>query len=102
MKNLRWLWLINYTITIYSILLSYSVWNYEGNLYNILSINDKFPFVLSILIEWLQIPIVLIILIWKKQERSLIHWLYWIILLFLSISKLILYFFSTGAVTYKI
>ncbi|AZA61656.1 hypothetical protein EG340_11660 [Chryseobacterium indoltheticum] len=101
MKNLRWFWLINYTITIYSFLLFYSVWNYEGSLYNVLSINDKFPFILSILIEWLQIPIVLVILIWKKQERSLIHWLYWIILLILSISKIILYFFSTGAVTYK-
>lgn len=101
MKNLKWFWVINYTITIYSILLIISFWNYEGSLYNILSINDKFPFVLSVLIEWLQIPVVLIILIWKKQERSILHWLYWIILFVLSISKLILYFFSTGAVTYK-
>lgn len=101
MKNLRRFWVINYIITIYSILLLYSFWNYEGNLYDILSINDKFPFVLSVLIEWLQIPMVLIILIWKKQERSFVHWLYWLILLILSISKIVLYFFAAGAVTYK-
>jgi hypothetical protein len=108
MKKLKWFWIINYILTIYAllILIKNYVNVYDFELYerifkigtqDILSINSDIDFIMEYAIEWLQIPIVLTVLIWKKSERSRIHWLYWFFLILLAFFKIILYFIAVGA-----
>lgn len=99
MKNLKWFWIINYALTIASIIFTFIVINSSGlykfpvlkMIYYIITVNEKITPLLFIL-EWLQIPLVLGFLIWKKQERTKWHWLYFILLIFLTLAKIILYF----------
>jgi|SRR5690606_11122056 len=99
MKNLKWFWRINYSTTIISIIFTF--------LLSIVSRVDKFPIIekiyyfvsinekispLLLIVEWIQIPMVLGILILIKQERTKIQWFYLISLVFLTLTKLILYF----------
>lgn len=105
MKNLKWFWRVNYLITIYSIILvtgevlnimfGYDKEGYDFtqkySKYYMIGSND-FIGIFFFCIEWLQIPLVLGILIWKKQERTKWHWLYFIFLIILTLVKIILYF----------
>lgn len=107
MKKLKWFWKINYFITIYFILLLlinlcnvYLFKVYSNTVIReldyYLSLNDRINFIVVVFIEWLQIPIVLGVLLLKKYEQSFTHWLYLFFLIVLAISKLVLYFISTG------
>ncbi|UQB68102.1 hypothetical protein [Epilithonimonas zeae] len=114
MKNLKWFWRINYIITLYSLVLLSgeivdSILGYDKNGYSFTQKyskyymigNNDFISVFFFCIEWLQITLVLIILIWKKQERTKWNWLYFILLMFLALVKILFYFvaalgFATG------
>lgn len=101
MKNLKWFWVINYLLTIISIIFTFLVLNISElhksplleRVYYIVTINEKITPLLAIL-EGLQIPLTLIVLIWKKMERTKIHWFYFIFLILLSLAKIVFYFYT--------
>ncbi|EEI90672.1 hypothetical protein HMPREF0765_3731 [Sphingobacterium spiritivorum ATCC 33300] len=109
MKNLKWFWVVNYIMTIYSTILLSGylldiIFGYDKDGYDFtykygkyfMLANNEILFIFFFCIEWLQIPLVLGILIWKKQERTKWHWLYFIVLILLTIAKIIFYFIAVG------
>jgi len=109
---MKWFWRINYYLTIFffiALIISISIIHideYYAN-HNWIKIVDKIitldgtSVFLSMIIEWIQIPLCIVVTIFWKDQRTKWHFIYIIFLLFLNIFKWITMLFIAAHVTYK-
>ena len=98
-------WKINYSITGYCIILVFVEF-----LYGIKGTNDTIKLfhtfftintygtLLSFVIEWVQFPVCLAIILIKKSERTKLHYNYLVALFVFNLLKWIYFFIAVGAV----
>jgi hypothetical protein len=104
---MKWFWKINYLLSIYLLIIIlfviptgttfYSENKWFVYLEKILTVNSLL-YIFTMVAEWFQFPICLIILILKKDERTKTHLLYLLTLIFLNLFKWILWFFAISGV----
>jgi len=105
---MKWFWYTNYFFTLYFTLVViplffiYTDKLYVENglfqiLYDVLTA-DNTLFYLSIIIEWMQIPICAGVLIFSRKERSRFKLIYILILTLLSVTKIIIWLIGTSGI----
>lgn len=109
---MKWFWKTNYFITIYLILILfiyliyfievgtefYAITKWFKIFIKILTFNGTLEMI-SMIIEWIQFPLCLFVLIFRKNERTKIHLFYLIFLVFSNLFKWVLWFLAVGATT---
>ncbi len=102
---MKWFWRISYFFTVYSLFIVLSVFiptsifvEKHTTFFDIITIN-MVGFYPAMIIEWAQIPLCLMVIIFWKNQRNAKHFLYLALLVFLNIIKWVLWFLAVGAVT---
>lgn len=102
-KNKLWnaFWIINYVITAITVInviefMEIISFDKLKSLFTLLS--DLCPPLISLFIEWVQVPILISILIFVKNQRQKRNWIYLFFLLFLVVVKFVIYVIIAGSV----
>ena len=98
---MKWFWRINYILTVYGfIVFVVGFVNLRINCFTTLSIIDtiisfnKFAYIFTMILEWIQFPLCLIVVLFWKKERTSPHFFYLILIIFLNLAKWILVYGS--------
>ena len=109
---MKWFWRINYLLTLYLVVVllyfrfikstgEYYTDNKCLQVFDTIFTLDGVAVFFSFFIEWVQIPLCVIISIFMKDHRTRLHFFYILFLCFLSLFKFISWFLIVGEVTYK-
>lgn len=104
--QLKWFWRINYGLTLYKILaLAYGIFsasefvleNHWFNAINQIITLDGAAFIFSYIVEWMQFPICLLIIIIFKTERTILHLGYLVLLILSCLMTFVFYAMLLGS-----
>lgn len=109
---MKWFWKVNYILTIYLVLILFFdlIYFIKGGT-EFYANSDSFKtfvkvltcdgvlFIISMIVEWIQVPACIIILFFYKTERTKLHFFYTISLIFLNFLKWFLWFFSLAGIS---
>ncbi len=105
---MKWFWYTNYFFTLYftfvviPLFFTYKEELYVENeliqiLYDVLTA-DNTLFYSSIIIEWIQIPLCVGVLIFSRNERTRFKFIYTLLLIPLSVLKIIIWLIGTSGI----
>ncbi len=97
MKSVKWFWIVNWLLTLISLfflvcfIIDLNKFSSLKNVYYLVTLDESItPFLF--IMECIQIPLILVILLWKKQERRTLPLFYLFFLITLCVLKIVLYF----------